>query len=87
VTFCFEPQRSHELNTEGEHTAHIVTADCMHPIHPLVQTFINRNSTLNKVEREFQRKRKFQSFSFLTEDGDEHKLYGSKPQRLLEKMR
>ena len=75
------------MNSEGEFTAHIVTADCMHPIHPLVQTFINRNSTLNKVEREFQRKRKFQSFSFLTEDGEGHKLYGIKSEKRLEVSR
>ena len=79
ATFCFEPQRSPALNSDGEQTANIVSADCLPPIHPLVQTFINRNSTLNKAEKEMQKLRKFQTFNFMTDSGEAYKVYGTIP--------
>lgn len=76
ATFCFEPQRNPALNSDGEQTANIVSADCLPPVHPLVQMFINRNSTLNRAEREMQKLRKFQTFSFMKDSGEAYKVYG-----------
>lgn len=79
ATFCFEPQRSPTLNSDGEQTANIVSADCLPPVHPLVQTFINRNSTLNRAEKEMQKLRKFQTFNFMADSGEAYKVYGTIP--------
>jgi hypothetical protein len=79
ITLCFEAQRSSTLSIDGDHVANIVAAYCPAPIHPLVQTFLNRNATPNAAERLAQNSRKFQSYRYLMEDGEDYKLYGFMP--------
>lgn len=66
--------------------ANIVAAYCPAPIHPLVQTFLNRNATPNAAERLAQNSRKFQSYNYLMEDGEDFKLYGFMPPNFSEEF-
>jgi hypothetical protein len=86
ITLCFEAQRSSTLSIDGDHVANIVAAYCPAPIHPLVQTFLNRNATPNAAERLAQNSRKFQSYNYLMEDGEEYKLYGFMPSKFIEEF-
>ena len=79
ITLCFEAQRTRTLSSEGDHSANIVAAHCPAPLHPLVKTFLQRNGSINAVERLAQNSRKFQSYNYMMEDGEAYKLYGFMP--------